>query len=55
MYRYAVQIMTPASLLSKVSGKDLVGKDEISEISELFYDAKSSAKILAEKEDKYMK
>lgn len=53
--RYAVQIMTPASLLSKVSGKDLVGKDEINEISELFYDAKSSAKILAEKEDKYMK
>ncbi|XP_033118840.1 ruvB-like 1 isoform X1 [Anneissia japonica] len=53
--RYAVQLLTPASLLAKVNGKDSIGKEEIEEINELFYDAKSSAKILAAQEDKYMK
>ncbi|WAR25143.1 RUVB1-like protein [Mya arenaria] len=53
--RYAVQLLTPASLLSKINGKDVIGKDEIEETNKLFFDAKSSAKILAEQEDKYMK
>lgn len=33
----------------------LLYSEEIDEINKLFYDAKSSAKILAEQEDKYMK
>ena len=53
--RYAVQLLTPASLLCKINGKDSITREEIEEINELFYDAKSSAKILAEQEDKYMK
>lgn len=53
--RYAVQLLTPANILSRVNGKAAIGKDEVQEISELFYDAKSSAKILAEQDDKYMK
>jgi RuvB-like protein 1 len=53
--RYAVQLLTPASLLAKINGKDAISKDEITEVNELFYDAKSSAKILAEQKDKYMK
>jgi len=53
--RYAVQLLTPSSLLTKINGKDAITKDEIEEISELFFDAKSSAKILAEQEDKFMK
>ncbi|XP_013383516.1 ruvB-like 1 [Lingula anatina] len=53
--RYANQLLTPASILAKINGKDSIGKDEVDEINELFYDAKSSAKILAEQEDKYMK
>lgn len=53
--RYAVQLLTPGNLLSRINGKDCIGRDEIEEISKLFYDAKSSAKILAEQEDKYMK
>ena len=53
--RYAVQLLTPASLLARINGKEQIGRDEVDEINELFYDAKSSAKILAEGGDKYMK
>jgi len=53
--RYAVQLLTPASLLAKINGKDSIGKEEIDEVSELFFDAKASAKILAEQKDKFMK
>ena len=54
-FRYAVQLLTPASLLAKINGKDCIGKEEIDEVNQLFFDAKSSAKILAEQKDKYMK
>ncbi|XP_060078493.1 ruvB-like 1 [Ylistrum balloti] len=53
--RYSVQLLTPTNLLSRINGKDAIGKEEIEEISKLFYDAKSSAKILAEQQDKFMK
>ncbi|XP_005106590.1 ruvB-like 1 [Aplysia californica] len=53
--RYAVQMLTPANIMSRINGKDSVTSEEIDEVSELFHDAKSSAKILAEQEDKYMK
>ncbi|XP_002734660.1 ruvB-like 1 [Saccoglossus kowalevskii] len=53
--RYAIQLLTPASLLAKINGKDCINKDDVEEITELFYDAKSSAKILAEQGDKFMK
>ncbi|CAC5411713.1 ruvB-like 1 [Mytilus californianus] len=53
--RYSVQLLTPSNLLAKINGKDAISKEEIEEINKLFYDAKASAKILAEQEDKYMK
>ena len=53
--RYAVQLLTPASILAKINGLEAVSVNEVSEINELFYDAKASAKLLAEQEDKYMK
>ena len=53
--RYAVQLMTPASLLARINGRETINKEDIGEINELFYDAKSSAKLLAEQEEKYMK
>ncbi|NXW44866.1 RUVB1 protein, partial [Nyctiprogne leucopyga] len=53
--RYAVQLLTPANLLAKINGKDSIEKEHIEEINELFYDAKSSAKILADQQEKYMK
>merc|ERR1712050_418854 len=53
--RYAVQLLTPSNILAKINGKDSIGVEEIEEMNELFYDAKSSAKVLAEQSDKYMK
>lgn len=53
--RYAVQLLTPANILAKINGRDTISLDDVQEINELFYDAKSSAKMLAEHEDKYMK
>lgn len=54
-FRYAVQLLTPSSLLSKINGKDEITEEDFTEINELFYDAKSSAKVLAAQSDKYMK
>ena len=53
--RYAVQVLTPANIMSRINGKDAVSTEEVEEIAGLFHDAKSSAKILAEQEDKFMK
>ncbi|XP_042907345.1 ruvB-like 1 [Parasteatoda tepidariorum] len=53
--RYAVQLLTPASLLAKVNGRTSVKKQDITEIGSLFKDAKSSAKLLIEHSDKYLK
>lgn len=53
--RYAVQCLTPSFLLAKINGKESITKDDVKEITELFYDAKASAKILQEQEAKFMK
>ena len=55
VFRYAVQLLTPASQLAKINGQDQITESEIEEVNELFFDAKASAKILAEHQDKYMK
>jgi RuvB-like protein 1 (pontin 52) len=52
--RYAVQMLTPASVLAETVGKSKVSKDEIEEIASLFLDAKTSAAILTEQADKYI-
>ncbi len=41
--------------MAKINGKDKITKDEIDEVNDLFYDAKSSAKLLQQDEDKYLK
>lgn len=53
--RYAVQLLTPSNLLARINGRTSINRQDVEEINELFYDAKSSAKLLAEHEDKYMK
>ena len=53
--RYAVQLLTPSSILAQINGRDVISKDDVREINELFYDAKASAKVLAEQGDKYLK
>merc|ERR1711904_759367 len=52
--RYVGQLMTPADVLAKTNGRDKVTREDIEEIDQLFYDAKSSAKLLAANADKYI-
>merc|ERR1712113_311517 len=52
--RYVVQLLTPASILAKPSGRESITREDIEEIDSLFFDAKSSAKLLAEQADKYI-
>lgn len=53
--RYAAQLLNPASHLAKVYQNPVVDAKVVKEVNELFYDAKQSAKILAEQSSKYMK
>jgi len=52
--RYAVQLLTPAKVVVNTNGREEIGKDDIDEIDSLFYDAKSSAKLLAEQKAGYL-
>lgn len=52
--RYAVQLLAPAAISSKICGRANVTAQDISDIGELFYDAKTSAEILQRNADKYM-
>lgn len=46
-YRYALQLLTPASILSKLSGRTEIGLEDVGETDSLFMDAKSSARMLS--------
>ena len=48
--RYAVQMLTPSKILATTQGRDVIEADDVEEVDELFYDAKSSAKVLAASE-----
>lgn len=48
--RYAVQMLTPARIIAETSGRDSIVTADVEEVDELFYDAKSSAKVLAASE-----
>jgi RuvB-like protein 1 (pontin 52) len=52
--RYIVQLLTPSKILSDSLGKSKVQKSDILEINSLFFDAKSSAKLLQEQSHKYI-
>jgi RuvB-like protein 1 (pontin 52) len=52
--RYVVQLLTPAKILSQTNGKTIISKDDIEEIFSLFWDAKSSTKLLKEQSTKYL-
>lgn len=54
--RYAVQLLTPAAISAKMSGRQNVTivKEDIKDIGDLFLDAKSSAILLKENDKKYM-
>jgi len=52
--RYIVQMLTPAWVLARINGKDVVGVDEVEEVNEMFLDAKTSAKILQEQDAAFL-
>ena len=49
-----LQLLTPASINAKISGRSNIIKTDIKDMTEIFMDAKSSAKMLKENNDKYM-
>ncbi|CAL8091246.1 unnamed protein product [Calicophoron daubneyi] len=53
--RYAVQLLTPASRLAQLAGREEIETPDVEEVCSLFLNAKQSAKILAECEAQYMK
>ena len=44
--RYAIQLLTPGSILCKINGREKITVDDIDEVNALFLDAKSSALLL---------
>lgn len=46
--RYALQLLTPASILAKLSGRTEITLEDVGETDSLFLDAKTSARMLAE-------
>jgi RuvB-like protein 1 (pontin 52) len=53
--RYAVQLLTPASINARICNRTQIEKTDIKDMTELFMDAKSSAEMLRENPEKYMK
>lgn len=54
--RYALQLLTPASILSKVQGRTEIALEDVAETDGLFLDAKSSARMLHERgEGQYLR
>ena len=45
-YRYALQLLTPASILAGLSGRTEIEVEDIGEMNELFLDAKTSAAMI---------
>jgi RuvB-like protein 1 (pontin 52) len=48
--RYAVQMLTPARILSETAGRTSILEEDVREVDQLFFDAKASAKLLAKSE-----
>ncbi|KAJ2185434.1 RuvB ATP-dependent DNA helicase pontin, partial [Coemansia sp. RSA 521] len=44
--RHAIQLLTPASVMAQISGRENIQKDDILETCELFFDAKKSVTIV---------
>jgi RuvB-like protein 1 (pontin 52) len=44
--RYALQLLTPASILSKLQNRTEITLEDVGETDSLFLDAKSSAQML---------
>lgn len=52
--RYCVSLLTPMHIMAQTNGKEQITKEEVSEISNFFIDAKTSAQMLATHNEKYL-
>lgn len=52
--RYAVQLLTPANVLSEINGHNSITLDDVKEVDDLFFDSKKSAKHLIEQESQFL-
>ncbi|KAG2386144.1 hypothetical protein C9374_002590 [Naegleria lovaniensis] len=52
--RYAVQLLTPANILSKTNGREEVTAEDVEEVHDMFFDAKTSAAHLSEHGSQYI-
>lgn len=46
--RYALQLLTPASILAGLAGRPIIEVEDVGEMGELFLDAKTSAAMIGE-------
>ena len=44
--RYAIQLLTPANVLSKIGGRTMISVEDIDQVNSLFLDAKTSASVV---------
>jgi RuvB-like protein 1 (pontin 52) len=52
--RYVMQLLTPAAILAKTNDRETITRADVEEVDGLFFDAKSSARLLIENADKYI-
>ncbi|KAI9244197.1 RuvB-like 1 [Phascolomyces articulosus] len=52
--RYAVQLLTPANVLSQINGHESIKLEDVREVDDLFFDAKKSAKHLVEQDSQFI-
>jgi len=52
--RHAVQLLTPASVISRTNGHDAISKSHLEEAADLFLHAKHSAKMLHEQASQFL-
>lgn len=53
--RYAVRLLTPSNVMAQQNGNESVTVEDVKEAADLFMDAKTSAQMLAENPEKFMK
>ncbi|KAI8904436.1 TIP49 C-terminus-domain-containing protein [Gorgonomyces haynaldii] len=52
--RYAIQLLTPANILNQINGREEIQIDDVDEVDQLFFDAKSSAQMLQQTNHKFI-
>jgi len=52
--RFAVQLLTPSRIIGESKGEDMIKREHVEDADKLFFDAKSSALVLAAEAHKYL-